>query len=110
MSRNTQAEGGPLSGSADRLTVSPGRWSSAPGDLRAGYPPTDSAVESPPARPEFALPSNSRFLARMRLERALLSLQRRTAGRVPTRAERRLHAHYTRQLRALTDDPGATAP
>lgn len=47
------------------------------------------------------MPSTSRFLAQMSLERALLSLQRRTAGRVPTRAERRLQAHYEQKLRAL---------
>ncbi|MFZ1412136.1 MAG: hypothetical protein WAS07_11805 [Micropruina sp.] len=52
--------------------------------------------------------SSSQFLAQMRIKRALLSLQRRTAGRVPTRAERRLHEHYERQLRALDNDPGAT--
>lgn len=37
---------------AARLGLSSGCWLSAPGDtLRAGYPPTVSAVESPPATP-----------------------------------------------------------
>jgi len=40
----------------------------------------------------------------MRIERALLSLQRRTAGRTPTRGERRLSEHYQRQLRALDNE------
>lgn len=75
--------------------------------LRAGYPPTFSAVESPPARPESAMPNTSQFLAQVRLEQALLNLQRRIAGRVPTRAELRLQAHYERQLQALLD-PGAS--
>jgi hypothetical protein len=45
-------------------------------------------------------------LARLRVERALLSLQRRTAGREPTRAERRLLAHYERQIRAFDNTTG----
>lgn len=50
------------------------------------------------------MPSPAGFVARMRIERALLSLQRRTAGRTPTRDERRLSEHYTRQLRALDNE------
>ena len=98
------------------LGTSTGRWSPALGDtLRAGHPAkhtptgqpvTSTAVETPsPARPEHAM-STSTFLARMRLERALMALARRTAGRTPTRDERRLSEHYTRQLRALDNDEG----
>jgi hypothetical protein len=52
------------------------------------------------------MPSTSTFLARMRLDRALLSLDRRTAGREPSRAERRLREHYLRQLRDLDTTEG----
>lgn len=51
-------------------------------------------------------PMNADPLARLCLERALLSLDRRTAGRTPTRAERRLRDHYERQLGALHDSNG----
>lgn len=47
-------------------------------------------------------------LAQMRIERALMSLDRRTAGRTPTRSEKRLREHYARQLRDL--DTEGTRP
>lgn len=42
--------------------------------------------------------SSTDFLRIHDLERALLALDRRTAGRAKTRAERRLAEHYRRQL------------
>lgn len=47
-------------------------------------------------------------IAQMRVERALWSLQRRTAGRTPTRDERRLEAHYLAQLRDHDNPEGDT--
>lgn len=48
-------------------------------------------------------------IERLRLERAVMALERRTAGRTSTRDERRLWEHYARQLRAL-DTEQDTAP
>lgn len=45
--------------------------------------------------------SASTYLAVLRLERALMALERRLVDREPTRSERRLAEHYRRQLRAL---------
>lgn len=73
--------------------------------LRAGdSAQTSSAVEhSSRMRPEHAMQSTSQFLEQMRLERALLNLERHTAGRSLTRSERRLHDHLQWRLQALTE-------
>lgn len=68
----------------------------------AGRPAPGDAVESPPA-PEPVTPSTDRFLARMRLERALWKAQRHTAGRALTRSERRLQEHLEAKLRAFDE-------
>lgn len=47
--------------------------------------------------------TTSQFVARVRLEQALMNLQRRTTLRTPTRSERRLQAHYEQQLQALDE-------
>lgn len=82
---------------SDRLTSSDWGWTSASDDIRAGDPPIVQRSSDLPRNSRVAM-STDTFLARMALERALLALERRTAGRTPTRAERRLEAHYQRQL------------
>lgn len=54
--------------------------------------------------------SSSLSIAQLRAERALLDLERRIAGREPSRAERRLLSHYQRRIRALHDDTTGDLP
>lgn len=88
-----------------RMESLPGCRTSAPAAPPGWTSAHDPAVELSPARPELRMP-NDTLLERFRLERALMALDRRTAGREPTRDERRLRDHYTRQLRALDPDEG----
>ena len=73
-------------------------WSSAGGvpdsEPRIAHSPGHTSPIPPPSTDL----STSEFLRLHDLERALLALERRTAGRDMNRTERRLAEHYRRQL------------
>ncbi len=98
-----------MSMSEDRPTLDPSAelvnrppasgWSSA-----GGVPDSEPRnAHSSGTNPSHHL-STDEFLRRNDLERRLLALERKTAGRKPTRDEHRLAQHYRRQLRSLQGD------
>lgn len=81
-------------------------WSSAGGvpDVEPRIAHSSGHSFNTPSRAESA----AEFAARieresqaLKLDRALIDLDRRTAGRTPTRSERRLRARYLRSLETI---------